>query len=439
MRKLFILSAALLACTFILGAQTVRESVSLRINSEDGLYEKGQTVKVWADVKNVPDSPLTFKVMKWAQWHPESETVVTLREGENLLFERKVDEAVQYVFELTDGKNPKSFKGKSEVDGNVFAGVVVGASDFKPGFTQPDGLYEFWNGQIKAMRKEKMHPEITKDETVDEVRKYHVDINCVGPAPLRAYVAHPANAKKHSLPIILFLHSAGKPGSPSKADVAISYATIVEGGALAMDLNAHGMLDDQSDEYYKELNNGLLNGYSTREPDENLENYYFKWMMLRAVRALDYLTKSPLWDGKHVIVSGTSQGGYQSAFLAGIDKRVTSAILTVPAGLDQGASLQGRSNSWPGTMRRYPENSQKYLPYIDPAAFLWNTKADIWCEIGLYDLTCPAANLFAVMNTVNGEKTIVTFQRPHSLMYYQKNHGPVDELRKEFFQKAAMK
>ena len=433
-RFIIVIGAALMVAASAL-AQQVRGNVILMTNHPDGIYAKGDTVKVWAEVKTVPEKPLVFKVMRWTQWEAESESPVTLHEGRNMLFERVFDESVQYVFEVTDNVKPRDFK--ADGTGNAFAGVIVAPGEFEVGFSEPADLMEFWNKEIKNMRKLKMETEVTKQSEEKGYTVYHVDINCVGPAPARAYVAHPADAQKGTLPIILYLHAAGSPGAPSQARTALTYAKCVDGGALAMDLNAHGMLDDQPKEYYDELSNGLLKNYSSREP-AGLDDYYFKWMMLRAIRALDYLTKNPLWDGKHVIVSGTSQGGYQSAFLASLDNRVTTAILTVPAGMDQGSTLKGRPCSWPYTMRKYPESTQKYSPYMDPAAWLYRTTADIWCEIGLYDFTCPGANLFAALNTVKTPVTIVTFQRPHS-GNMDRPHKEVEKQRMDYFQKAATK
>lgn len=433
--KRFCIFLSVLLCTVPVLAQTLRQDVSLRVNSETGIYAKGDTVRVWADVKAVPDFDVTFKVMRWCDWGSSGDSPITLHQGENLIFESVFDEAVQYVFELTDGKNIGDFKAGGV--NNVFAGIVVAPEEFEVGFDEPKDLRRFWKKEIRGMRKLKMAAEITNDRTKKGYRTYHVDVNCVGPHPVRAYVSHPQNAKPGSLPIIINLHAAGSPGSPSKASVALKYAKCVDGGALAMDLNAHGMLDDQPDEYYDELNNGELKGYSKREP-YNRHTYYFTYMMLRAQRAIDYLTKDPLWDGKHIILTGSSQGGYQSAMLAGMDKRVTSIILTVPAGVDQGASVKGRPNSWPKTMERYPEATMDNSPYLDGAILLRHAKADIWCEIGLYDFTCPAANLFAALNPLKVEKTIVTFQRPHSL-YPGQTQPEVDEMRWDYFRKAAVK
>jgi len=231
------------------------------------------------------------------------------------------------------------------------------------------------------------------------------------------------------------LHAAGSPGGPSTSGAALVYAKM---GALGMDLNAHGMLNDQPKSYYDGLNQGELKGYSSREPLDK-ENYYFKWMFLRAQRAVDYLVQNPLWDGKHIIVTGGSQGGAQSCFLAAIDPRITAAVVTVPAMLDQGAKLQGRHNSWPSTMRNYEESTIRNSPYFDPALLLKNTKADIWCEIGLYDLTCPAPNIFGALNQVSTEKAIITVQRSHILRGDKTWHKGIDDMKAEYFKKAMTK
>ena len=242
------------------------------VNHEDGIYAKGDTVRVWVDVNGLDGKNVTFCVMRYCDWNAESRQNITLREGRTLLFERAFDESVQYVFEITDGVAPRDFK--KDGTGNSFAGVVVAPEEFRPGYTQPSDLMKVWKRQIKKMRRQSIRPTVTKDVTEKGYRTYHVEINCVGPASLQAYVSHPADAAEGSLPIILFLHSAGNPGSPSAASTAYSYASsYVKGGALAMDLNAHGMLDDQPQAYYDSLNTGALKGYSSREPS-SFEDYY---------------------------------------------------------------------------------------------------------------------------------------------------------------------
>lgn len=61
-------------------------------------------------------------------------------------------------------------------------------------------------------------------------------------------------------------------------------------------------------------------------------------------------------------------------------------------------------------------------------------KIQIWADVK----SAPQEDLFAVMNTVKSEKTIVTCQRPHS-GYIHGGHKEIDKLRWDYFKKAAKK
>lgn len=420
--KKTIISALLAVSAISAMADGLADFVTLRYNHADGIYAVGDTVRLYADLSSAPDGTLYLETAKYG-FKAVKAFPVELHEGENLVYETVAKEPIHYVCSI----QPEE---KSKQDAKVRSGYIVAPETFTPGFTAPADLYSFWEKEIKAMRKQKMKVTKQNESTRKKFEVYEVEVNCVGPKPVRAYVAHPVDAQPKSLPIIINLHAAGTPGAPSQAGTAIMYADY---GALAMDLNAHGMLNDQPKEYYKALSEGELYKYAAREP-VNKEDYYFKWMFLRALRAVDYLTKDPLWDGKHIVVVGGSQGGAQSAFLAGMDPRVTAAVLQVPAMLDQGASVQGRAVAWPKTMNKFKESTMANSPYFDPSLYLSNTNAEIWCEIGLYDMTCPAPNIYAALNSVKTPVTVVTYQRGHVLNGPKEReiHKPVDEMRKAF-------
>lgn len=404
--KRAVASAAVLFCAIALcSAAGLSKSVRLRVSHPDGIYAKGEVIRVYADVQETPSAAVKMKLIRDSQLHhPELEKELTLKPGENLLLEQAFDEAQSVIVSL-----------KSD-DEEIYAGALVAPEELKPGFEEPKDLMKFWKNEFRQMRRLKMESVETSMEVPgEEAEKYeawNVEVNCVGPKPVRGIMACPKGAAPHSLPIVIFLHAAGRtPGTQSHLSTALDFARM---GALAIDVNAHGFLNGQSDEYYNDLYAGELKDYSTREPDTR-DNYYFKWMFLRAERTVDYMVKNPLWDGKHIIVVGTSQGGGQSAFLAGIDPRITAAALCVPAMIDQGASLRGRYNSWPKVYTKYPEKAASVSPYFDPALLLKHTKAEIWCEIGLFDFTCPPANVYAGMNEARTSKTIICYQRNHKV------------------------
>jgi len=116
-----------------------------------------------------------------------------------------------------------------------------------------------------------------------------------------------------------------------------------------MDINAHGIPNGKPAEYYQQLAQGRLKNYPLAGR-ESRDTSYFRGMFLRLVRAIDYLTSRPEWDGQTVMVIGHSQGGGQALVAGGLDQRVTFIAAGVPALCDHSvaalsvASTAGRSS-----------------------------------------------------------------------------------------------
>src|SRR5690606_31768012 len=112
-----------------------------------------------------------------------------------------------------------------------------------------------------------------------------------------------AGAAPKSLPAILTVHGAGVRSSSlgGPAGLAKTYQ------AIAMDINAHGIPNGQTKEFYDALSAGELKGYP-HFGREDRETSYFLGMFLRVQRALDFLTSQPEWDGQVLVVQGSSQG-----------------------------------------------------------------------------------------------------------------------------------
>ena len=139
-------------------------------------------------------------------------------------------------------------------------------------------------------------------------------------------------------------------------------------------------------------------------------------MYLRLLRTIDFLTKQPEWDGKRLLVIGESQGGGQALIAAGLDQRVSAVVAIVPAMCDWLGTLAGRMSGWPQPFESNDLKKQmrKALPYFDASNILKNSKAIIFAEIGLIDMTCPSTSVYAAVNEATGQKIIYTVPyRPH--------------------------
>jgi cephalosporin-C deacetylase-like acetyl esterase len=222
------------------------------------------------------------------------------------------------------------------------------------------------------------------------------------------------NAAKKSLPAVLYVHAAGVKGSWCRSEPgnAMRYARM---GAICLDLNAHGMLNGQSDQYYADLEEGELKNYFL-QGIESRDDYYFRGMYQRLLRAIDFLASQPEWDGKRILVTGESQGGGQSLAAAGLDSRVSAVVALVPAMCDWFGPVVQRKGGWPQPYesKASKEKMQKSLPYFDAANLLKGSKATIFVEIGLIDQTCPATSVYSAVNQSKGKKIIYAVPyRPH--------------------------
>ena len=104
-------------------------------------------------------------------------------------------------------------------------------------------------------------------------------------------------------------------------------------------------MPDQPKEYYDALP-AELKAYNTIET-RNRDKNYFLYMYLADVRAVDYLASRPDWDGKTLVVMGTSMGGQQSLCAAGLNPKVTAMLINVPAGADANGNAHGRKIGYP--------------------------------------------------------------------------------------------
>ena len=109
---------------------------------------------------------------------------------------------------------------------------------------------------------------------------------------------------------------------------------------------AHDLPFDRPADFYTQAAATTLKNYMTEGNDDRDKNYYLR-MYLGCYRAADYLAHRPDWDGRTLVVMGTSQGGLQAVMTAGFYPGITAMIANVPAGCDTTGPLVGRAGGHP--------------------------------------------------------------------------------------------
>ena len=373
----------------------------LEINKESGIYMKGEKAIITCHTDAVPLDSVRVRVYHNNQLNREYSLLPTTPNF--ITMEQTLDSTCAVSVEVHENNGKPSS-----------IGYLVAPEGFRSGYSEPSDLMQYWDNQRKLLKALPMQVKTANLEVPEWcLGKYtcqDVEINCLGPSPVRAYMAKPVNAKKKSLPIIILCRAAGVSGNWCRCQVDECVGNAAKGnGALSLDLNAHGMLNGQDDDYYRMLENGLLHNYFEHNAADR-ETYYFKGMYLRLMRAIEYMTRQPEWDGRRILVVGESQGGGQAVAAAGLDSRVSAIVLNVPAMQDLGGARAGRRSGWPQPIENHQHLSQSQLdatlPYFDGSQLIRHSKAEIYCEIGLIDTTCPPSAIWSSLNAAPGKKTV---------------------------------
>jgi cephalosporin-C deacetylase-like acetyl esterase len=180
---------------------------------------------------------------------------------------------------------------------------------------------------------------------------------------------------------------------------------------MSLDINAHGLPNGEPKEYYDSLygKNGKLSGYQLFGRESREETYFLN-MFLRMLRAIDFLTSQPEWDGKTLVVYGASQGGYQAITAAALDARVSYFVAGVPAGCDHSGMMANRISGWPKWVTvvngKPDEKMLQAARYFDAMNFATRIQVPGFVTVGFIDTTCPPTSVYAAYNNLHGPKEI---------------------------------
>ena len=334
------------------------------------------------------------------------------------------------VLDLSTG--PKTIECVLDEPGMVFAtltpvgsrskdlGAAVEPLKIESSTPRPADFDAFWARKIKELRAIPENPVWTPKESGDPAIEYGVlKMDHVNGTHVYGQLAKPAKQGKH--PAMLILLWASPPYPLDRSWVA-GHA---KNGWISLNIEPHDVLPTEPPAYYQGLPAELKNYTSIRQGD--LERNYFVEMYLRGVRALDYLAKRPDWDGKTLLVIGTSMGGQQSLAVSGLHPKVTHMIVNVPAGCDLNASLHERQLGYPFFNDKDPK-AMEVSRYIDCANFAPNIKATSLVGLGFVDTACPPAGIFAAFNRIKGPKEVVPMvDSPHNHLATPEQQRPIND------------
>lgn len=373
------------------------QPVTLEQKNVNGIYKSGERIEIYLHSDGTVNDSVTITVFKNNKDEIEKKSIIP-ETGKKIVYSGSSDIPCSIML-----------VARSK-DITASLGAMVDPHLISPGSEAPADIKSYWKEQKKllnALPWEVKSTPVRNESIPAGFTCEDIEINCIGPRPARGYYVKPSGSAAKSLPAVLLVHAAGVKGAWCRSEPgnAIKYA---KKDAICFDLNAHGMLNGQPEEYYEKLENGELKDYWIQGITSR-EDFYFRGMYLRLLRTIEFLSRQPEWDGKRILVIGESQGGGQALAAAGLDHRVSAAVAIVPAMCDWMASRTGLKGGWPQPYdsEESTEALMKTIPYYDAAYLLKGSKATIFTEIGFVDITCPASSIYAAVNQAGGKKIII--------------------------------
>jgi len=290
----------------------------------------------------------------------------------------------------------------------TYQGIATAAfapEKIQPVARDPEDFDSFWTAGREELAKVPMDARRTliPELSTATVDVYHVSLANTGRSRVFGMLAMPRAPGKY--PAVLSVPGAG-------VHKIRPLTGLAEKGAITLAIGIHGIPLTLDPAVYAALGSGALNGYWAYNLDSR-ERYYYRRVYLGCLRANDYLTSLPEWNGRDLAVTGGSQGGALSIITAGLDPRVKALAASYPALSDMAGYTADRAGGWPHVFRAAGEGSHRTpeklatAAYYDVVNFARRVKAAGLYTWGYNDQTCPPTSMYAAYNVIGAPKRLV--------------------------------
>ena len=274
----------------------------------------------------------------------------------------------------------------------------------KPSVEMPADFLDFWQRSIAEARKVPLNAVLTRmpDRSRDSVDVFHISFQNTRPTS-RIYGILSLPKGTGPFPALLMLPGAGvRPYFPS-----YEWA---RRGVITLSIGIHGIPVDRDSLLYNELRATALQSYNTAQLEDR-DRYYYRRVIVGAVRAGDFIFSLPQFDKKTYVIRGGSQGGGLSIMTAALDPRVIAFASDYPALSDHFGYMQGPVGGWPhilaDTLIKARAEKLATLPYYDAVNFARLLRVPGFFAWGFNDPVVPPHSMYAAYNVITAPKRLL--------------------------------
>lgn len=276
-------------------------------------------------------------------------------------------------------------------------------TEIQPTVTLPPDFNQFWDKAKQELAKVPMdaNMRLLTEKCTENVNVYEVSLGNINNSRFYGILCVPKKEGKY--PAVLLPPGAGV--RSYSGDIRFA-----EKGIITLQVGIHGIPVTLDAGVYRNLDAGALKDYSGFNLDDK-DRYYYKRVYLGCIRANDFLTSLPQFDGEHLGVLGASQGGALSIVTAALDKRVKALAAFHPALCDLTGFLNGRAGGWPLFFWKWSSQTAKKdkmetMGYYDVVNFSKALKVQGFYSWGYNDEVCPPTSVYSAYNSITAPKTL---------------------------------
>jgi len=293
-----------------------------------------------------------------------------------------------------------------EAEGRTYRGLATAGYEpqtIMPSMPTPVNFRQFWDSAKAELAAIPLDAKmiLLPERCNSKVNVYELNLQNYGNSRLYGILCVPKAPGKY--PALLTVPGAGVRSYYGDTGTAST-------GVITLDIGIHGIPVTLPEKVYDDLRKGAFKFYNEYNLD-NKDRYYYKRVYLGCVRANDFLTSMPEFNG-NLGVTGGSQGGALSIITGGLDKRVRAVVSFFPALSDMAGFLKNRANGWPDFFDKnkisFNNTPQKLetISYYDVVNFAKWLTVPIKMSWGFNDEVCPPTSVYAAYNSIQSAKSV---------------------------------
>ncbi|MCI5778804.1 MAG: acetylxylan esterase [Lentisphaeria bacterium] len=397
-------------------------SIAARAERESALYAPGETVTFQIAVSDADGKPVSGVELPYTL---TGDGGLSLK-GKIVPKDGRAEVSVKperHGFVLLSIRPPAN--GARRRPGPVCAGAGVAVEKIRPGTPECPDFDRFWQKEAAAVRQAKFECSLTEVQQKDSrVKAFDVKLSD-GTFTTRGYLALPAKTTPAGHPILMMFNGAGTIGANFKSAIQRAHRY----NCIVFNMSIHDVPNGLPPaEQAKLRKSPEIFQYMYRGVDSP-ETYPIREIFRRVVCAVEYMKSRPEWDGKRIVMQGGSLGGAQAIFGAYIEPRTVLCIANAPALSDHFGGDLMQAAGWPDMFRSLakkkldPAAARRTMGYFDTVNFAKKLPCPIRLSVGFIDTICPPTSVYALYNSIPGEKSIVNVVTGA--------HGPVADRREK--------